>query len=263
MPTDAATTRADAATSDQSPERLQQAATGIVDKAGRTAERQASVSMSRAGDTLESVARAVRQSGTQLRSERPEFADVAELAARRVEDASTYLRTHDAREVLDEAERIARRQPALVIGGGLLMGLVVGRLLRSGAEPASSGRMAARAGGAGAYRSAAWTGGTATPTASSRVSTSRPAGTTTVGSGYGTGYGASYDTDFDTAGTGVPSSAARNPAATDDAASGTPRTRRASSAGGSNGSRRTTTGSSSTSTSTSGTRSRTRSGGEG
>src|SRR4051794_21461349 len=122
-----------------SPTKLQDAAGGIADSAGQAAQTQASMAMTKAGDTLEQVAQAIRDTSNQLRQDRPEIAGIAETGAQKIDDVSTFLRQHDAREVMDEAERFARRQPALIVAGGLALGLIVGRLLRSGAEPMGSG----------------------------------------------------------------------------------------------------------------------------
>ena len=198
----------------QSPERLTQAASGVLDQAGRTAETQASRTMDKAGEALDQVARAVRDSGNQLREQRPEIAGIADTAAEKVEQVSAYLREHDAREVFSEAERFARRQPALVVGGGLALGLVIGRLLRSGAEPQQGqggqgydrgqGGMRGYLGGgsADATGQSGWYGGTN--------------GGSTPGNGYGTGYGTAYD-----AGTGGLGDTADNLAATDATAGST------------------------------------------
>ena len=91
----------------------------------------------------------------QLRSEQPQIADFADTAAERVEQLSTYLREHDAREIVDRAEQFARRQPALVVGGGLLAGLLVGRMLRSGSS-AGSGQQFGQTGSPG---NTGWSGG--------------------------------------------------------------------------------------------------------
>src|SRR5947209_3852733 len=85
----------------QEADRLQQAATGLADQASRTAEAQASNMMTKAGETLDQVARAIRDAGEGLRQERPDIAGMADTAAQRVQDASTYLREHEAREVID------------------------------------------------------------------------------------------------------------------------------------------------------------------
>ena len=177
--------------SSSSPARLGEAASGIADSAGQAAQTQASVAMNRAGETLEQVAQAIRDTGNQLRQERPEFAGIAETGAQRIDDLSMYLRQHDARDILDDAERFARRQPALVLGGGLVVGLVVGRLLRSGAEPQiGEGRR--------------WQGGDGPRTAWTGSGTSRAwAGTSsTPGSGYGSSYGTDYGSGYAGAATG-------------------------------------------------------------
>jgi len=202
MPNDTMTTSASGnGTSSASPERLQEAATGILDQAGRTAESQASKTMDKAGEALDQVARAVRESGNQLRTERPEIANFADTAAQRVEQASSYLREHDPREVVAEAERIARRQPVLVVGGGLLLGLALGRFLRSGAEPSNTQ--------GGQYGATGWSGGTSdqypTDHAGSSLSSRSAGASSSPSSGYGTGYGASY----------APSSTADNLTTTD------------------------------------------------
>jgi len=112
-------------------ERIKEAAEGVAHEAGRAAETKASQTMTQLGDTLEQVARAVRDAGEGMRGERPEIAGVADTAADKVERASDYLREHDAREALDAAQDFARRQPLAVAAGGLALGLVVGRVLRT------------------------------------------------------------------------------------------------------------------------------------
>jgi hypothetical protein len=114
---------------------VQEGAAAVAEQAGRTAEAQVSGMMSRAGDTLDDVSQAVRDAGEGLRSERPEIASAADAAAERVHEVSEYLRTHEAGDVLNAAQDFARRQPALVVGGGLLLGFALGRLLRASQPP--------------------------------------------------------------------------------------------------------------------------------
>ena len=120
-------------------DRLQEAATNLADQAGRTVETQASTVMTKAGEQFDQVARAIRDAGNNLRQERPEIANYADTAAQRVEDAGRYLREHDARDVADSAQDFARRQPAVIVAGGLALGLLVGRFLRSGMPQGQSG----------------------------------------------------------------------------------------------------------------------------
>jgi ElaB/YqjD/DUF883 family membrane-anchored ribosome-binding protein len=120
-------------------QQLQEAASGLMEQAARTADAQASTTMTRVGETLQTVASHIRQAGQELESSQPQVAGFIDTAAEQVEHAATYLRDRDASEALDNVQRIARNQPALVIGGGLAVGLIIGRLLRGGAETASIG----------------------------------------------------------------------------------------------------------------------------
>lgn len=136
-------------------EQLQHAATGLLDQAARTADAQASTKMTMFGETLESVAKAIDEAAGGLRESQPELAGFADTAARKVQEASSYLRESSASEALQGVQEVARRQPAVIVGGGLLLGLALGRFLRTGAT-ASQGQGQ----GAGAYGSQGY-GGTA------------------------------------------------------------------------------------------------------
>ena len=116
---------------------LQEAAGDIADQADHTADVKASNAMTQVGDALEQVAKAARDAAQSLREQRPEVANVVETAASKTEEAATYLREHNAREVMSTAEQAARKQPGLVIAGGLALGLVAARFLRSAGGPSS------------------------------------------------------------------------------------------------------------------------------
>jgi len=116
----------------QQGQQLQGAATDLINQATRTAEAQASTTMTRMGETLHAVAEALRDAGEGLRDQQPNIAGFADTAAQQVESSASYLREHDAGEAMRQVQDFARRQPALVIGGGLAAGLILGRLLRSG-----------------------------------------------------------------------------------------------------------------------------------
>jgi len=117
---------------------LQEAAGDIADQAGRTADAKASTAMTQAGDALDQVARAAREAASSLRQDRPEVAGIVETAATKAEEAAQYLRQHNAREAIATAEEQAKKQPALVIAGGLALGLVAARFLRSAGGSAST-----------------------------------------------------------------------------------------------------------------------------
>jgi ElaB/YqjD/DUF883 family membrane-anchored ribosome-binding protein len=113
------------------PQRLADAAGDIAQQATSVAEQRASSTMTQVGDTLEQVAQAVRGAGDNIRTDQPQLAGFADTAAGQVDRAAQYLREHDAREVIDGAQDFARRQPAVVVGAGLALGLLVGRALKS------------------------------------------------------------------------------------------------------------------------------------
>jgi hypothetical protein len=82
---------------------------------------------------LEQATQSIRQSGQQFREQgNPMLADVSEAAASGLEQANQFLRTRDIDGVIREAEATARRQPALVIGGGFAIAFLVTRLLKAG-----------------------------------------------------------------------------------------------------------------------------------
>jgi hypothetical protein len=175
-------------------ERLTDAASSVAAQAGQTAEIKASGAMQQVSGTLQEIASALRTGTQDLRGQQPQIYGVADTAAQQVERAADYLQSHEPREVLDEVQSIARRQPALLIGGGLALGLVVGRLLRTASSaPGYGGSSMTRGYGSGYQRFdrqvgslersgtyAASTGGTAygTDPSPSLMNTTRDAGTT-------------------------------------------------------------------------------------
>jgi hypothetical protein len=102
---------------------------------------------SQAADSLTDVSQAVTQVGTQLRQSNHEsLARYADMATEQVDRVASYLRGRDAGEILDEVQDFARRQPALILGGAFVLGVIGARFFKSSA-PQSGGR------GAPGYRS--------------------------------------------------------------------------------------------------------------
>jgi ElaB/YqjD/DUF883 family membrane-anchored ribosome-binding protein len=126
------------------PQRLADAAGDIAGQATSVVEQRASSTMTQVGDTIDQVARAVRNTGEQLRSDQPQLAGLADTAAEQAEHAAQFLRQHDARDVLDEVQDFARRQPAVIVGAGLALGLLVGRAIKSAGPSGPSGYQGAR-----------------------------------------------------------------------------------------------------------------------
>ena len=180
-------------TQDTGTDRLKDAAGGVASEAGRVAETRASETMTKVGDTLDQVAQAVREAGSGMREQQPQIAGFADTAAEQVERASQYLREHDAREALDTAQDFARRQPIAVVAGGLVLGLAVGRLLRTagsggrGGQGSSQFRSYGLSGSSYDRNAGSYGGGTYGATSGDRRYGGATEGTWDTGSDYASG----------------------------------------------------------------------------
>lgn len=105
---------------------------GIAGKVKARATAQLATQKNRATDGLGTVASAVRQTSQHLREQQNEtVAQYVEKAAEQLERFSNRLREKDVGELLQDAQRLARRQPALFIGGSFAVGLLAARFLKS------------------------------------------------------------------------------------------------------------------------------------
>jgi len=95
-----------------------------------------------AADRLDDVAHAVRQTGSQLRSqEQTGVAQYADKAAEQIEHLSGFLREHDVEDLMHEAEGFGRRQPLVFLGGAFFLGFLGARFIRSSSRPDSHEKM--------------------------------------------------------------------------------------------------------------------------
>jgi hypothetical protein len=105
---------------------------GLVNRVKESATAQLTTQKDRATDGLGTVARVVRQSTQQLREQKHEaIASYVEQAANQIDKLSQRLRDKDVTELLTDVQRLARRQPAMFIGGAFALGLVGARFLKS------------------------------------------------------------------------------------------------------------------------------------
>jgi hypothetical protein len=114
----------------------QQAAGQVLDRARHTAGFALQQQKTRAADGLLTAADAIRKASGELESESP-IADYANSAAWQMQRFSSYLKTHELSDVVVEVERFARRQPVLFLGGGVLLGLLGARFLKSSSKQAA------------------------------------------------------------------------------------------------------------------------------
>jgi uncharacterized protein YjbJ (UPF0337 family) len=83
-------------------------------------------------DQFGNIAEALRRTTEQLRSQDQErIAGITDTVARQVDQVANYLRNKDAIAMRTDLENLARRQPALVLGGALILGLMGARFLKS------------------------------------------------------------------------------------------------------------------------------------
>jgi hypothetical protein len=83
-------------------------------------------------DQFEGIAEALRRTTEHLRSEdQHRIAGLTESVARQVDQIANYLRNKDARAMRTDLEDLARRQPALILGSVLVLGLIGARFLKS------------------------------------------------------------------------------------------------------------------------------------
>ena len=84
-------------------------------------------------DQIGTVAHAFRQAGSQLRAEGQgqRLAGLTDAMAHQADLAADYLRRADGALLREDVERLARRQPALVLGGAFVAGLIGARFLKS------------------------------------------------------------------------------------------------------------------------------------
>jgi ElaB/YqjD/DUF883 family membrane-anchored ribosome-binding protein len=141
MTMDQPTRKKGSTNSGQQPDRLQDAASSVVDRVGGTAQQQVETrvdsGLDRAGDMLDQLASAVRRTSDDLRGQQPQVANIAETAASQAERAAQYLRQTDMQGVIRHADRFAREQPAVFLGGAVMLGLLAARFLK--ASPSQMG----------------------------------------------------------------------------------------------------------------------------
>jgi hypothetical protein len=124
----------------------------LIDQVKDKATSQLNSQKQRATAGLGSVADAVRQTGRQLRDQRQDaVAEIVENAASQIERFTNHLKDRNLDELVDDAQRLARQQPALFIGGSFAAGLIAARFIKA----SSPARRASYGGGDPGWRDTA------------------------------------------------------------------------------------------------------------
>lgn len=105
---------------------------GMVGKVKERATAQLSSQKGKATEGLDTIAQAVRHTTQQLRADdHGAMAEYIDKAAEQLERFSSRLREKDVNELLRDAQQLARRQPAVFIGGSFALGLLAARFIKS------------------------------------------------------------------------------------------------------------------------------------
>jgi hypothetical protein len=97
---------------------------------------------SEAGEKVAGTAEDLRSVGEELRNKGKDTpAKFADQAAERTERLGSYLRESDADTILSDMEDFGRRQPMAVLAGGVVLGMVAARFLKSSSQSRYQGRL--------------------------------------------------------------------------------------------------------------------------
>jgi ElaB/YqjD/DUF883 family membrane-anchored ribosome-binding protein len=97
------------------------------------------------GGQAHTLADSLRHSASQMRAEgdprKARYAGFADQGAERLERLGGYLTDADADEILGKAEDLARRQPWLIAGAGVLVGIAAARFMKASSSERYQSRL--------------------------------------------------------------------------------------------------------------------------
>mgnify|MGYP001176803221 CR=1 FL=1 len=113
-------------------EQAKEQASRLSDRARDQISTRAEQQKERATDRLQDIGSALHETSGSLRDrDQDAAARLVEGMADRVEHFAGYLREHSVDDMMNQAERFARREPELFLGGAMLLGLMGARFLKS------------------------------------------------------------------------------------------------------------------------------------
>ena len=165
-------------TFEQTKEQARQAATEAQQKITEQLRTRAESTKSQAADTLTSVANALSQSGRQLKADNPNVpSQYIERAGDQLRRAAENIRNTNVDELVRRTESMARRQPALFLGGAFVLGVVAARLIKSGQSASSYSNQYGSPRTSVVPQQAGWTGDRETPVSGYREPRNSASGT--------------------------------------------------------------------------------------
>jgi hypothetical protein len=135
-------------------DQVKQSASQMTEQAKQTATSQIAARKDQAAQGLSVVSSSMRQMGDNLRQneQTSSYAQYVDQAAEQVDQFSGYLQHHEPRQIMSDAESLARRNPALVLGGAFALGLLASRFLKSAMGGQSQTSRSWQSGQSGQYR---------------------------------------------------------------------------------------------------------------
>lgn len=113
-------------------EQAKQRASEMTDQGKSALRSQIDERSTQAGSQVRTNAQDLRTVGDELRKQGKETpAKVADQLADRGEKIGSYLESSDAQQILSDVENFARKQPWAVVAGGLALGFLASRFLKS------------------------------------------------------------------------------------------------------------------------------------
>lgn len=131
---------------------VEQGKAQVQEKAGQaagklqdTARQQVDQRSTQAGERASSLAGDLRSVGERLREDGNDGpAKVADQVAERAEGVGSYLADSDADRILSDVEDLGRRQPWLVLAGGMALGIAAARVLKASSSERYGSRASAQ-----------------------------------------------------------------------------------------------------------------------
>lgn len=121
-------------------EQVRDAGNKILDESRERARVEVDQRSTWAGEKVEGIAADVRDIAGDLRARgKDQPARIAEDAAERIERFGAYLREADTDRIISDAKGLGRRQPAAIVAGAAVIGILAGRLVKA-SEPGDRGR---------------------------------------------------------------------------------------------------------------------------
>jgi hypothetical protein len=116
-------------------QKTQEQTSEVVEKSRSAARRQVDERSTQVGMQAQSFAGTLRETAAQLRAsgdeQKARHARVADQGADRLDRVGGYLSQADGEELLGKVEDLARQQPWLMAGAGLLLGIAAARFMKA------------------------------------------------------------------------------------------------------------------------------------